>query len=506
MAKHLKTAITPTREEDFSEWYQQVIKGADMAEHSPVRGCMIIRPWGYGIWEVIQQVLDGMIKDEGHENVYFPQFIPLSYLEKEAAHIDGFAKECAVVTHHRLEAKDGSLVPAGKLEEPLVIRPTSETVIGKAFSKWIQSYRDLPLGINQWVNVVRWEMRTRLFLRTTEFLWQEGHTAHATSEEAEKEALKMLHVYDKLLKKHMAIPGFLGRKTESERFPGATETYCIEAMMQDRKAVQATTSHDLGQNFSKAFEIQFTDQEGNLSNPYTTSWGLSTRMIGALIMTHADDDGLRLPPKIAPKHIAIIPFLMKEEDSEEILAFTETVAKRLRTMTYHDRKMVVAVDKRDMRSGEKNWDWIRKGIPIRLEIGMKEAAANQVTIARRDRGHKDKLVISLDELIDKLPGILDEMQNTYFAQAKKHIKEHIRSDILDFESFKSFFTPKNVDKPEIHGGFVHAKWCTSAICEDKAAEEKVTIRCLPFEQSNSSGSCVICGKEAKIDAIFAKAY
>lgn len=506
MAKHARTAITPTRNEDFSEWYQQVIKGADLAEHSPVRGCMIIRPWGYGIWEKIRDVLDAMIKDEGHENVYFPQFIPLSYLEKEAAHIEGFAKECAVVTHHRLEEKNGSLIPAGKLEEPLVIRPTSETVVGKAFSKWVQSYRDLPMGINQWANVVRWEMRTRLFLRTSEFLWQEGHTAHAKKEEAEVEALKMLEVYNKLLKNHMAIPTVHGKKTESERFPGATETYCLEAMMQDRKAVQATTSHDLGQNFSKAFDIEFSDKEGNLSRPYTTSWGASTRLIGALIMTHGDDDGLRVPPKIAPKQVAIIPFLMKEEFVEKVLKYTKQVESRLKAIYYSDCKMGVTVDKRDMRSGEKNWDWIRKGIPIRLEIGAKEAEEGKVTLARRDKGHKDKMTLSVDELVEKLPGILDDIQANYLSQAKKYIKENTYFNVTDFAAFQSFFKPKNADKPEIHGGFVHAKWCERSTCEDRAAEEKVTIRCLPFKQSGKTGKCVICGEDAITDAVFSKAY
>jgi prolyl-tRNA synthetase len=308
MAKAPKTAITPTREEDYPEWYQQVVKAADLAEISPVRGCMVIKPWGYAIWENIQRTLDRMFKDTGHENAYFPLFIPLSYLEKEAEHVEGFAKECAVVTHHRLEAgPGGGLVPTGKLEEPLVIRPTSETIIGAMYAKWVQSYRDLPILINQWANVVRWELRTRMFLRTTEFLWQEGHTAHATDAEAMEETLKILDLYATFAQDYMAMPVIKGEKTASERFPGAVNTYSIEAMMQDRKALQAGTSHFLGQNFSRAQEIKFLNQEGKETFAWTTSWGVSTRLVGALIMTHSDDDGLVLPPRLAPAHVVILP-------------------------------------------------------------------------------------------------------------------------------------------------------------------------------------------------------
>ena len=331
-----KNAISPTRQEDYPEWYQQVVKAADLAENSPVRGCMVIKPWGYGIWENMQRVLDRMFKDTGHENAYFPVFIPKSFLEKEAEHVDGFAKECAVVTHHRLEpGPDGGLVPAGELEEPLIVRPTSETIIGDAFSRWVQSYRDLPLKINQWANVVRWEMRTRLFLRTAEFLWQEGHTAHATKEEALEETRMMLDVYADFAENVMAMPVIKGEKTAGERFPGADVTYCIEAMMQDRKALQAGTSHFLGQNFSKAQQIKFQDAQGGESFAWTTSWGVSTRLIGALIMSHSDDDGLVLPPRMAPRQVVILPIFKTDEEKAKVMEACQALDKELKTLQYH---------------------------------------------------------------------------------------------------------------------------------------------------------------------------
>ncbi|MFN4175230.1 MAG: aminoacyl--tRNA ligase-related protein, partial [Parachlamydiaceae bacterium] len=336
-----KTAITPTRREDFPEWYQQVIKASKMAENSPVRGCMVIMPWGYGVWEHIQKILDKKIKETGHENAYFPLFIPLSYLEKEAKHVEGFAKECAVVTHHRLEEKEGKLVPTGELEEPLIVRPTSETIIGESFSRWIESWRDLPLLINQWANVVRWEMRPRIFLRTAEFLWQEGHTVHATEKEAREETLKMLEVYRSVVEDHLAIPVILGEKSEGERFPGADSTYTLEAMMQDRKALQGGTSHYLGQNFAKGSNIRFTNKEGELQYAYTTSWGVTTRLIGAMIMTHGDDDGLRLPPFVAPKQVIIIPVIPKPELEEAILAQADALAREIGSKTYKDYQVRV---------------------------------------------------------------------------------------------------------------------------------------------------------------------
>src|SRR6187401_700552 len=361
-----KTAITPTRNDDYPEWYQQVIKAADLAENSDVRGCMVIKPWGWAIWENMQRALDGMFKATGHENAYFPLFIPLSFLQKEADHVEGFAKECAVVTHHRLvQAEGGKLVPApdSKLEEPLVVRPTSETIIGSMYAKWVQSYRDLPILINQWANVVRWELRTRMFLRTTEFLWQEGHTAHATAEEAEEETMKMLRVYADFAENFMAMPVIKGEKTSGERFPGAVSTYSIEAMMQDRKALQAGTSHFLGQNFSKVQEIKFQDQAGAEQFAWTTSWGVSTRLIGALIMTHSDDDGLVLPPRLAPKHVVLLPIYRSDEERSQVLEYVNTLKRELEAQRYDDSPLRVIIDDRDIRGGEKNWYHVKRGVP-----------------------------------------------------------------------------------------------------------------------------------------------
>jgi len=477
-----------------------------MAENSPSRGCMVIKPWGYGIWENIQKNLDKMIKDTGHENAYFPLFIPLSFFEKEAAHVQGFAKECAVVTHHRLEEKDGRLIPTGELEEPLVIRPTSETIIGDSFSRWIESYRDLPVLINQWANVVRWEMRPRIFLRTTEFLWQEGHTVHESHKEAVEETLKMLEVYRTFAENILALPVIVGEKSPNERFPGAVNTYCIESMMQDRKALQAGTSHYLGQNFAKASGIRFTNRDGFVEYAYTTSWGVSTRLIGAMIMCHSDDDGLRVPPRVAPKQIVIIPVIPKPELEESILAYANKVAANLRQQTYNGYPVVVHLDKRDMRGGEKNWEWIKKGVPLRIEIVPKEVESGNVMIARRDHPHKQKQAYTLESLSENIVGILDEIQTSYFEQARKHREAHIYRDIKNFEEFRRFFTPKNEEKPEIHGGFVLGKWCGDPETEAMLADLKVTIRCLPLEQSGTEGTCILTGRPAKIDAIFAKAY
>lgn len=501
-----KTAISPTRIEDYPEWYQQVIKAAELAENAPVRGCMIIRPWGYGIWEKIQRDLDDRIKASGHENAYFPLFIPLSFLEKEAAHVEGFAKECAVVTHSRLEAKDGKLVPCSPLEEPLIVRPTSETIIGYSFSKWIQSHRDLPLLLNQWANVVRWEMRPRLFLRTSEFLWQEGHTAHANAEEAIAETVSSLEMYCDLVEKTLAIPVIKGKKTPLEKFPGADITYTFEAMMQDRKALQGGTSHYLGQNFAKAFDIQFLNAEGKQEHAYMTSWGVTTRLVGALIMAHSDDDGLCLPPRVAPKHIVIIPFLTKPETNEKVLKYAEGIAKELRAQTYHGAPLVVHIDTRDLRGGEKNWQWIKKGVPMRIEVGPRDMENEKLCYLRRDKGHKDKQIVSIDDMKEQIVTILDEMQEGYYQRAKIHQQAHIYRDILDYKSFTKFFTPKNPNKPEIHGGFVHAKWCENNACEERLSDLKVSIRCLPLEQSGTEGSCVVCGEKASVDAIYAKSY
>lgn len=390
-----QTAITPTRAQDFPEWYQQVIKAADMAENSEVRGCMVIKPWGYAIWELIQKDLDQRFKDTGHTNAYFPLLIPISYLEKEAEHAEGFATECAVVTHHRLEAqKDEAtgktrMIPTGELTEPFVIRPTSETVIGAAFARWTSSYRDLPLKVNQWCNVMRWEMRPRIFLRTAEFLWQEGHTAHETREEAIEETLTMHKVYEEFQRDVLAIPTIPGEKTEAERFPGAEQTYTVEAMVQDRKAIQAGTSHFLGQNFSKSQNICFAGRDNTQQFAWTSSWGVSTRMIGALIMMHSDDDGLVCPPRVAPQQIVIIPVTPKEESRQAVLDHCEELARTLRAKTFHGQPLRVLVDRRDLGGGAKKWEWVKKGVPVRLEIGPRDLEKGSVCLQRRDRSSNE---------------------------------------------------------------------------------------------------------------------
>src|SRR5262245_30893929 len=414
-----QTAITPTRADNYQDWYQEVIKAADLAENSDVKGCMVIKPWGYALWENIQRGLDGMFKDTGHVNAYFPLFIPVSFLEKEAAHVEGFAKECAVVTHHRLEARGGKLVPVGELEEPLVVRPTSETIIGASFARWVQSYRDLPLLINQWANIVRWEMRTRIFLRTTEFLWQEGHTAHATREEAVEETLKMLGVYAEFAEQWMAMPVIQGEKTAGERFPGAVTTYCIEAMMQDRKALQAGTSHFLGQNFAKASNIQFLDQNNKQVHAWTTSWGVSTRLIGGMIMAHGDDNGLVVPPKLAPAHAVILPVIPKPDDRTRVLDYCTRLQRELRAVEFAGRPVRVELDARDLRGGDKAWQWVKKGVPIRIEIGPRDIEKDSVFFGRRDKSPKDKASMQRAEFVGKVAGILQDIQDTLYANAKK---------------------------------------------------------------------------------------
>lgn len=506
MTKEDLNAIYPSRALDYPEWYQQVIKAADMAENSPVRGCMVIKPWGYGIWENMKMFLDEAIKNTGHENAYFPLFIPLSFLEKEAEHVAGFAKECAVITHHRLEEKGGKLVPTGELEEPLIVRPTSETIIGECFARWVESYRDLPLLINQWANVVRWEMRPRIFLRTTEFLWQEGHTVHASEKEALEETLKMHEVYRQFIEEVLAIPVILGEKSPGERFPGAVSTYTLEAMTQDRKALQMGTSHYLGQNFAKASGIKFSNKEGQVEYGYTTSWGITTRTIGALIMCHGDDDGLRLPPRIAPKQVVIIPVIPKPELESSVLAYADQVAEQLRKEQFYGKGVTVFVDKRDRRGGEKNWEWIKKGVPVRIEVGPRDVENKAVTIVRRDRAHKDKQQVPLNQLKGHLLETLESMQRNYFEQALKNRDMNLRRDIQTFDQLKQFFTPKNLEKPEIHGGFVLAKWCGDEETEKLLEEMKVTIRCLPLKQSGTPGKCILTGRPATLDAVFAKSY
>ena len=507
MAPQVKTAISPTRNEDYPEWYQQVIKAADLAENSPVRGCMVIKPWGYSLWENIQRVLDGKFKATGHQNAYFPIFIPKSFLEKEAAHVEGFAKECAVVTHHRLEAgADGKLIPVGELEEPLIVRPTSETIIGAMFAKWVQSYRDLPLLINQWANVVRWEMRTRLFLRTAEFLWQEGHTVHATAEDAMRETMQMLDVYADFAENYMAMPVIKGEKTAGERFPGAVSTFCIEAMMQDCKALQAGTSHFLGQNFAKASEIKFLSAGGVEEYAWTTSWGVSTRLIGGMIMTHADDDGMVVPPRLAPAHIVILPVLHGDGGESAVLDYCQSFATELRAKQYCGRPIEVIVDTREGRGGEKVWGWIKKGIPVYLEIGPRDIAQNAVFVGRRGKGRKERYTQSRAEFIATVGDLLDNIQDGLLAKAKTFRQEHTRT-IDSRDEFYDYFTPKNREKPEVHGGFALCHWNGSAEVEEKVKNDlNVTIRCIPLDAAEEPGKCVITGEPSTKRVIFAKSY
>lgn len=498
--QNLKTAITPTRAQDYPEWYQQVIKAADLAEVSPVRGCMIIKPWGYGIWENIQRIMDTHFKATGHKNVYFPLLIPVSFMEKEAEHIDGFAKECAVVTHHRLEKnEEGKLIPAGPLEDPYIIRPTSETIIGEAFSRWIQSYRDLPLLVNQWANVMRWEMRTRMFLRTSEFLWQEGHTAHATPEDAEQETLKILDFYASFAEDYLAMPVIKGEKTPSERFPGAVNTYTIEAMMQDKKALQAGTSHYLGQSFSRAFNIKFLTAQSKEEFVYTTSWGSTTRLIGALIMVHSDDNGVILPPKIAPSHVVIMPIIHKEENRAEIMSYCDKLAADLRQTMYHQKNLGVEMDNRDVTGGEKAWSWVKKGIPIRLEIGIKECQADTVFLGRRDKEYKERHAQNRQEFLTTVTQQLDEMQANLLARAREFQKAN--TFVIDSkDAFYDFFKGEG-------SGFVLAHWNGDPEIEAKIKSDlNVTIRCIPLEKNPEPGKCIFSGGKSAQRVIFAKAY
>lgn len=498
-----KTAISPTRAENYPEWYQQVIKAADLAENSVVRGCMVIKPWGYAIWENIQRILDKMIKDTGHKNFYCPLFVPLSFLEKEAAHVEGFAKECAVVTHYRLEADaNGKLQPAGKLEEPLIIRPTSEAIIGDLYSRWVQSYRDLPLLYNQWANVVRWEMRTRMFLRTSEFLWQEGHTAHATEKEAREETLKMLHTYVDLIQNYLAMPIAYGEKTKSERFPGAVNTYTMEAMMQDKKALQGGTSHFLGQNFAKAFNIQYLSAEGKQEYVYTTSWGVTTRLIGSLVMMHSDDDGLILPPKVAPTHVVIMPLIKNDNDKEQIMNYCTALQQQLRSLNYANYPLQIDIDSSDMRPGEKAWGWVKKGVPIRLEVGLQELTNNSVFMGRRDKAYNEKAAMNKDEFVANVINILDEMQNNIFNKAKR-FQEQNTVEVKSAEEMFKFFDPNNEDS----GGFALAPWIDEPQSEEKLKQEyKVTPRVIPEYMQGKTGTCIFTGQKNAPYTIFAKSY
>ena len=496
------TAITPTRAQNYPEWYQQVIVAADMAENSPVRGCMVIKPWGYAVWENMQGVLDRMFKDTGHVNAYFPLLIPLSFLEKEAAHVEGFAKECAVVTHHRLKSDgNGKLVPDGELEEPLIIRPTSETIIGHQFAKWVKSYRDLPILINQWCNVMRWEMRTRMFLRTAEFLWQEGHTVHATAKEAQAETLQMLDVYADFAEQYMAMPVIKGMKTSDERFPGAVDTYTIEALMQDRKALQAGTSHFLGQNFAKASEIKYLSAEGKEEFAWTTSWGVSTRLIGGLIMVHSDDNGFVAPPRIAPLHVVIIPIYRNDEEKAQVLEYVQSLAKDLKQQQYCGSGLRVKIDDRDMRGGEKAWQYIKQGVPLRVEVGPRDMAKGEVFVGRRDKGPKEKASQARADFVASAATTLQEIQDGLLQRAKKFRDDNIKR-ITSLADFEAYFKGDDSSAP----GFALVPWCEDGIGHELLGKLKVTPRCMPLQQEAIQGNCIFSGKPATKWVLFAKSY
>lgn len=485
-----------SREEDYTKWYQDLVIKADLAEHSAVRGCMVIKPHGYAIWEKMQRALDDMFKATGHVNAYFPLFIPKSYLSKEAAHVEGFAKECAVVTHYRLKnSEDGKGVvvdPDAKLEEELIVRPTSETIIWNTYRGWIQSYRDLPILINQWANVVRWEMRTRLFLRTAEFLWQEGHTAHATEKEAREETSRMLDVYAQFAEEWMAMPVVKGRKTGSERFAGAEDTLCIEGLMQDGKALQAGTSHFLGQNFAKAFDVTFVDQEGKSDYVWATSWGVSTRLMGALIMTHSDDKGLVLPPKLAPIQVVLVPIYRNIEQLDAIREVMKPLANELRS-----QGLSVKLDDDDKRKpGWKFAEYEMKGVPVRIAIGPRDLENGTAEVARRDTGEKS--LVKMDEVVKQATQLMVEIQSNLYQRALQFRKENTRV-VDDYDTFKNVLDQQ--------GGFLMAHWDGTPETEERIKQEtKATIRCIPFDGDETPGNCVLTGKPSARRVIFAKAY
>ena len=484
-----------SREQDYSQWYNDIVQGADLAENSGVRGCMVIKPYGYAIWEKMQAELDRMFKDTGHQNAYFPLFIPKSYLSKEAEHVEGFAKECAVVTHYRLKnAEDGSGVvvdPTAKLEEELIVRPTSETIIWDTYRKWIQSYRDLPILVNQWANVVRWEMRTRLFLRTAEFLWQEGHTAHATKQEAIAETEQMINIYAEFARNFMAMPVVIGLKSENERFAGAEETYCIEALMQDGKALQAGTSHFLGQNFAKAFDVKFTTKEGKREYVWATSWGVSTRLMGALVMSHSDDYGLVLPPKLAPFQVVIVPIYKGDEELEKVSIVAMKVKKLL-----EDHKISVKFDNRDThKPGWKFAEYELKGVPVRLALGTRDLENETIEVARRDTLEKETHQIVDIEI--KVKNLLNDIQENLYKKA------------LDFHDSKTFIANSKEEFAQLikKGGFVYAHWDGTSETEELIKQQtKATIRCIPLAEKPESGVCLFTGKPSSRRVLFAKNY
>ena len=489
----MSKGVTP-KSEAYSKWYTDIITKAQLADYGPVKGTMVIRPYGYGIWETVQSAFDKEFKNTGHVNAYFPLFIPKSFLSKEAEHVEGFAKECAVVTHSRLKATDdGKAVtvdPESKLEEEIIVRPTSETVIWSMYKKWITSYRDLPILINQWANVVRWEMRTRLFLRTSEFLWQEGHTAHATEDEAKEETLKILDIYKKVLQDILAIPVLTGLKSESEKFAGAVETYCIEAMMGDKKALQAGTSHYLGQNFAKAFDVTFQTEDNTEELVYATSWGVSTRLIGALIMVHGDDKGLRLPPKVAPTQVVIVPIIRKDSNPDDIHNYINSL-----TSTLKDNNIRINVDMREKLSpGHKFNEWEMKGIPIRVEVGPRDMENQELVICRRDENTKQ--TVNINDASNVIIELLDSIQSNLFNQAQSFMDSHT-VNVNTWDEFKE----------NINNGFVICGWDGQSESESKIKNEtKATIRCLPFEQNIDNLQCVYSGNKAKYVAVFSKAY
>lgn len=485
-----------TRDENYSQWYNDIVKKADLAENSAVRGCMVIKPYGYAIWEKMQSTLDRMFKETGHSNAYFPIFIPKSFFSREASHVEGFAKECAVVTHYRLknDPNGGGVVvdPEAKLEEELIVRPTSETIIWDTYKNWIQSYRDLPILCNQWANVVRWEMRTRLFLRTAEFLWQEGHTAHATREEAVEETERMLHVYADFVENFMAIPVIQGVKSPNERFAGAIDTYCIEALMQDGKALQAGTSHFLGQNFAKAFDVKFLNQSNQQEYVWATSWGVSTRLIGALIMTHSDDNGLVLPPNLAPIQVVIVPIYREEEQRQAIAEKVQPLIAKLKELN-----ISVKFDNDDTkRSGWKFNEYELKGVPVRIAIGPRDLENNAAEVARRDTLTKE--VVPFDTLVEYVQQLLKDVQTNLFAKALKFRDDNTRKA----DTWDEF-----VDLLDNHPGFIYAHWDGTAETEDKIKElTKATIRCIPFNNPQEDGKCILTGKPSKQRVLFARSY
>jgi prolyl-tRNA synthetase len=508
-----KRALSISREDNFPEWYQAVVRDGDMAETSPVRGCMIIKPWGWGVWERVQADLDARIKDTGHDNCYFPLFIPMSFIAKEAEHVEGFAKEMAVVTHHRLKNDNGRLVvdPEAKLEEPLIVRPTSETIIGDAFQRWIKSYRDLPLLINQWANVVRWEMRTRLFLRTSEFLWQEGHTAHADRDDAVGETLKMLEVYRSFAEDVLAMPVVAGEKPANERFPGADNTYSIEAMMQDGKALQAGTSHYLGTHFAEAQNIQFQNAQGALTYCHTTSWGVSTRLIGGVIMTHGDDDGLRLPPAIAPRQIIIVPMLRDKPEDAALVEYCSALEKELKAAGVR-----TLVDVKPVKSAEKRWNWVRRGAPIIIEIGGRDASGDNVTFMRRDKLRDgDKIAshtMARAEFVSQAADLLKDIQQSLYAEAKARLDGNILTDITTFDELAEYFGPaEQEDEASGFKGWARVPWSRP---EGEALEQiadrlkalKLTIRNAPLGQDAVTGKCLFTGETPKEYVLIARAY